>query len=150
MSEPRFWIGVVAGDHVAKGVAGGFCMFSHGEEKAIARLSVGDGFAYYSPMSGMKTGETLRAFTAIAIVEDGPLTSQSMGMLDDGREAVGTSRPARYLNARPASIYPLLADFSFVKNQSHWGMYFRKSLFEISRADFLLIAAAMKAEHAFH
>lgn len=150
MSEPVFWIGVVAGDHVAKGVAGGFCMFSHGEEKAAARLSPGDGFAYYSPMSGMKQGETLRSFTAIGIVEDGPLTSRSMGRLEDGGEAVGMARPARYLDAQPASIYPLLDDLSFVKNASHWGMYFRKSLFGISRPDFLIVAAAMKASLPFH
>jgi hypothetical protein len=49
----------------------------------------------------------------------------------------------RWLDAKRADIYPLLDRFAFVKDRSHWGMYFRKSLFKVDESDFALIADAM-------
>ena len=43
---------------------------------------------------------------------------------------------------RPTSIRFWTAS-SFVTDRSHWGMYFRKSLFKVSEGDFALIADAM-------
>jgi hypothetical protein len=129
---------VAAKDHVEMGVAGGFCMFAHGKHTAVRRLTPGDRFTYYSPMTGMGAGETVRAFTAIGEILPGEPEAHQMG-------AVGTGwrRAARYFGAQDAGIYLLLPQLSFVTNQSHWGMYFRRSLFAVKRPDFELIAEAM-------
>ena len=57
MPDQRFWIGVASLDHVAAGVAGGFCMFAHGKHEAVKRVRPGDWIAYYSPRTGMREGE---------------------------------------------------------------------------------------------
>ena len=33
--ETRYWIGVASRDHVARGVAGGFCQLGHGKASAV-------------------------------------------------------------------------------------------------------------------
>ena len=45
MTARAYWIGVAARDHVEKGVAGGFCMFAHGNHSAVKRLSPAIWFA---------------------------------------------------------------------------------------------------------
>lgn len=45
----------------------------------------------------------------------------------------GTAVPAR----------PLVPDLDFIADPKRWGYPFRRGLFEISRADFVRIAAAM-------
>ncbi len=140
MSERRYFVGVAAAEHVARGVEGGFCMFAHGSGKAAARLGTGDVFAYYAPRQKLIGGEAVRAFVAIGEVLEGPADEVAMG------EESGVRRPARYATARPADVYPLLDRFSFVKNRTHWGMYFRGSLFGIGRDDMALIAQAMGAQ----
>ena len=67
----RYWIGVAAKDHVAIGMRDGFCMFAHGKHSAAKRLSAGDRFAYYAPMTGMGEGDVVRAFVAIGEVLEG-------------------------------------------------------------------------------
>jgi hypothetical protein len=140
MQARAHWIGVAAGDHVDKGMAGGFCMFAHGKHSAVKRLSPGDLFCYYAPMTGMGSGEVVRAFTAIGEVLDQPPEAHEMGAI-----GTGWRRAARYFSAHDADIYPLLPQLSFIVDRSHWGMYFRKSLFKIDSADFTLIARAMGA-----
>jgi hypothetical protein len=137
------WIGVAARDHVAKGVAGGFCMFAHGKHTAAKRLAPGDRFAYYAPMTGMGEGEKVRAFVAIGEILAPPPVQHSMG-----EAGTGWGRAARYFQANEADIYPLLPQLSFVTDATHWGMYFRKSLFKIDSEDFGLIAHAMGALEA--
>jgi hypothetical protein len=61
----------------------------------------------------------------------------------------GWYRKVDWLDGKPAGIYPLLDAFSFVTDRSHWGMYFRKSLFKVTRDDFALIAKAMGVAPAF-
>lgn len=141
MSEERCWVGVAARDHVEIGVRGGFCMFAHGKGSAAKRLAPGDVFAYYAPMTGMGTGEPVRAFVAIGEVLDAPPEEHAMapGM-------TGWRRAARYFPCRPADIYLLLPQLSFIRNPTHWGMAFRRSLFEVSAQDFETIAAAMNAD----
>ena len=137
----RYWIGVAAKDHVDIGVMGGFCMFAHGKHSAAKRLSPGDRFAYYAPMTGMGKGEPVRAFIAIAEVLEGEPEQRQMAP-----ETTGWMRRSRYVRAQSADIYPLLPMLSFVTNPTHWGMYFRKSLFEVAEADFEQIAKAMNAQ----
>ena len=138
------WIGIAAGKHVAAGVAGGFAMFAHGRRDAAAKVVPGDWVAYYSPREGMNEGAELRAFTAIGQVAPGDLAEREMtpGL-------PGWYRRMQWLDSRPADIYPLLDQFSFVVNRQHWGMYFRKSLFRIDRRDFALLAEAMNVGPKF-
>ena len=140
----RCWIGIAAAEHVAIAVASGFAMFSHGRRSAIDKVAPGDWAAYYSPRQGMDDGAEVRAFTAIGRVLQGEPVERNMTS-----EHTGWSRPVRWLEAAPADIYPLLDRFSFVKNRSHWGMYFRKSLFEVEPSDFGLIAGAMGVGNEF-
>lgn len=138
------WIGTAAAVHVKIAVDGGFAMFSHGELKAIEKVLPGDRVAYYSPRQGYKEGAELRAFTAIGTVLEGGPAEREMTA-----GHVGWYRPVHWLAAKPADIYPLLDRFSFVKKRSHWGMYFRKSLFRIGQDDFNLIAEAMGVGEEF-
>ena len=131
------WIGIAAAMHVRLAVEGGFAMFSHGEKAAIDKVRPGDWVAYYSPQEGAE----LRACTAIGQALDGPVGEREMAP-----GLPGWYRRMRWLEARTADIYPLLDRFSFVKNRSHWGMYFRKSLFRVPEGDFALIAGAMGVE----
>ncbi len=64
----HYWIGVASHEDVRKAVVGGFCQFSHGSSAAVRRVQRGDGVAYYSPRSQMRSGDPVQAFTAIGIV----------------------------------------------------------------------------------
>ncbi len=132
------WIGVASRQHVDLAVAGGFCMFAHGAGSAAKRLEAGDRFAYYAPMHGMGTGAQVRAFVALGEILPTPPRERVMGP-----GVTGWQRDARYFTAHEASVYDLLATLSFIRNKTHWGMYFRQSLFSVNEADFALIARAM-------
>ena len=47
MSERRYWIGVVAKDHVEAAVAQGFVQLNYGRAEALARMQPGDPHAIY-------------------------------------------------------------------------------------------------------
>lgn len=138
------WIGVAAGRHVAIGVAEGFAMFAHGRHEAAKKVRAGDWVAYYSPREGMDEGAELRAFTAIGVAIPGEANERLMVP-----GVTGWSRPMRWLDAEPASIYGILDKFSFVRDRRHWGMHFRKSLFKVTAGDFALIAEAMGVADEF-
>ncbi len=139
MASPTCWIGVAARAHVSVGKAQSFVMFAHGAHSAVKRLNSGDWFAYYSPTETLGGKDVVRRFTAIGTIADSaPRPSAIMG-----REIEAWQRDAHYQDADEADIYPLLPQFRFVTDQSHWGMYFRKSLFKVDAADFSLIADAM-------
>jgi len=138
MSTPTCWIGVAARAHVMVGRREGFVMFAHGAHAAVKRLNPGDWFAYYSPTETLGGKDSVRRFTAIGrIADSAPEPTQMMG----AEEA--WLRRAHYLPAQEADIYLLLPQLDFVTDPSHWGMYFRKSLFKTSFADFSRIADAM-------
>lgn len=138
MSAPAHWIGVAARAHVMVGVEQGFVMFAHGKHSAVRQVQPGDWFVYYSPTETLGAADTVRRFTAIGQVLPGEPMQMQMGVDD-----TGWRRAARFLDAREADIYLLLPQLSFVTNPSHWGMYFRKSLFRVEAGDFALIAEAM-------
>lgn len=138
MSTPTCWIGVAAAAHVRVGRAQGFVMFAHGKHSAVNRLRPGDAFVYYSPTETLGGKDPVRRFTAIGTIAPGePEPSSLMGATE------AWMRRANYLDAQEADIYMLLPQLAFVTDQSHWGMYFRKSLFQTSGADFSRIADAM-------
>jgi hypothetical protein len=137
LPERRYWIGVAAGDHVDAGRDGGFVMFAHGKHDAVNKLGPGDRFVYYAPMTGMNAGEVVRKFVAIGEILDEAAIERMMG------GGTGWSRPARYFESSPVDVYPLLDVLSFVHDRQHWGMAFRRSLFQVAETDFALIAKAM-------
>lgn len=134
----RCWIGVAAAAQVRRGAEGGFVMFAHGRHEAAKRLSPGDFFVYYAPREWLDEGAQVRAFIEIGQIAPGDPAERQMS-----EGASGWSRPAEFWDARIADVYPLLPQLSFVRDPRHWGMAFRRSLFEVPAVDFRLIAAAM-------
>lgn len=43
-----------------------------------------------------------------------------------------------FKECREVEVQPLLSEFGFIENEDAWGVYFRRSLFEISERDFRL------------
>lgn len=139
MVLPTCWIGVAARAHVMVGKADGFVMFAHGKHSAVKQLRPGDWFAYYAPTETLGGKDTVRRFVGIGTIDPGePEPTQMMGGAVEA-----WMRRATYLDAQEADIYLLLPQFDFVTDPAHWGMYFRKSLFKTSAADFSRIADAM-------
>ena len=136
--ETRYWIGVASRDHVARGVAGGFCQLGHGKASAVGRLKPGDWIAYYSPRSQLEGGETVQAFTAIGRVKPGEPYAGNMG---NGFAPV--RRDVAFLDAREAPIRPLIDTLGFIRNKKAWGSVFRFGQLSVPREDFALIAQAM-------
>ena len=135
---PRYWIGVVTQDHVARAVEGRFVQVSHGRAGPLERMRPGDGFAYYSPRSREGGGEVLQSFTAIGRVTDGPLERADGS---DGEPCF--RRGIEYLPANAAPIRPLLDALSFIRSRPHWGAAFRFGFLPIPEDDFRRIAQAM-------
>lgn len=138
--DARFWIGVASAEHVARGVAGGFCQLNHGKAGPIARLRPGDGIVYYAPRERMGEGEPVQAFVALGTVAEGEPYEGAMG------EAVATRRDVRWWPAeRSAPIRPLLDELSFTRGRPGWGIVLRRGSFRIGGEDFGRIAEAMGA-----
>ncbi len=93
----RAWLGVVSAEHAAIGAAHGWIQLNHGKRNNLARLHLGDGFAFYSPTQRFGEKTPLRAITQIGIVADEEPylaeEAQNMG-------ARGTFRGAPPLEAR--------------------------------------------------
>lgn len=138
-SPRRYWIGVAAGRHVARGRAEGFAQLGHGKHAPIKRLNLGDLISYYAPREGMGEGATLQAFTAIGVV------TSEVYQVEQAPGFYPYRRDVSYFDARPALIRPMLRDLGFIEDIRHWGMPFRRGSFAISESDFTLIAAAMGA-----
>jgi hypothetical protein len=100
--------------------------------------SPADGVAFYSPRATYPDGAPLQAFTAIGRVGDGPIFEAEA--IDP---APAFRRSARYFEATPVPIKPLLERLSFIRNKEHWGAAFRFGVVRVPREDFAAIAAAM-------
>jgi hypothetical protein len=140
MSTRRYWIGVAAANHIARGKAGGFMQVNHGKEAPLKRLQPGDVIAYYSPVREFGGKDSLKAFTALGLVK--PCAPYQGDM---GGGFVPFRRDVDWLDVQEAAIVPLLQSLSFTKGQSHWGYKFRFGLFEISESDMAVIGEAMGA-----
>ena len=83
-------------------------------------------------------GEPLQQFTALGVVAgDEPYQVEMTADFRPWRVAVD------FLPSEPTAARPLVGRLSFVTDPGRWGLPFRRGLFEIGRADFLTIAAAM-------
>jgi EVE domain len=134
----RYWIGVAASDHVARGVEGGFCQLCHGKAAPLKRMSPGDWIAYYSPRTGMKGGETVQAFTALGRVADDTVFQHDMV-----QDFAPFRRRIDFVACQSAAIKPMLPNLSFIRKKESWGYVFRFGMIEIPEADFRVIAEAM-------
>ena len=136
---PRYWIAVIPKSRVEIAVAGNFAMFAHGRHDAVKRTSAGEWLAYYSPRVMLNAGEEVRAFTAI-----GRFTDREPYEAEMSAGRVGWRRDIAWQKkARDADVYPLLDELSFIRDRTHWGLFFHRSLFSVPRDDFAKIAAAM-------
>jgi hypothetical protein len=141
MSAVRFWIGVASKDHVARGVAGGFCQLGHGKVSALKRMAVDDWLIYYSGKKSLDSEEPYQQFTAI-----GQIIGAAPYVYEMSTDFKPYRRDIAFQKANDAPIRPMLESLSFIKDVKRWGYAFRFGHFEIQRADFDLIARAMLGE----
>jgi hypothetical protein len=142
VAEPRYWIGVASSEHVARGVAGGFCQLGHGKAAPLRKMACGDWIIYYSPQARLTDRaadrEPCQQFTAIGRVLDDVVYPFEMAP-----GFVPFRRKVQFQRARALPIRPLLAQLSFIRDMRHWGAAFRFGHLQISRDDFELIAGKM-------
>ncbi|MDE2447235.1 MAG: EVE domain-containing protein, partial [Alphaproteobacteria bacterium] len=130
MSTRKYWIGVAAANHIARGKTGGFMQVNHGKEAPLKCLQPGDIIAYYSPVQEFGGKDTLQAFTAIGTVQPGHPYQGDMG---EGFKPF--RRDVLWAEAKSTPIKPLLNLLSFTQGQTQWGYKFRFGLFEVTEAD---------------
>lgn len=134
----RYWIGVAPKEHVARGVAGGFCQLGHGKAAPLKRMSTGDWIVYYSSRVSLERDELYQQFTALGqIVGAAPYLFEMSPVFTPYR------RDVRFSTSNDAPIRPLLTELSFIKDAARWGYAFRFGHFEIPRADFERVRMAM-------
>ena len=137
MTDRRYWIVTAVTAHVDPAVSSGVASFGPDKKVEASRPSKGDWLAYYAPTKEMDGDEAVRRIVAVCQIED---ESPKRRDMPDG----GTSwtLTATYHHESTADIYDLLDDFTFVKDRSHWGVHFHRSLLEIEKSDMLAIARA--------
>jgi EVE domain len=135
----RYWVGVASKEHVARGVAGGFCQLGHGKSAPLKRMAAGDWIAYYSSKVSLDSGAPCQQFTALGQLVDDEVYAFEMapGFVPYRRNV------AFEQSAQSASILPMVAQLSFIKDPKRWGYPFRFGHFEMSRTDFEVIAQAL-------
>jgi hypothetical protein len=134
----RCWIAVASGEHVQRGVAGGFMQVCHGKAAPLRRIRSGDRVVYYSPTVTFRGRDTLQAFTARGTVR--PVAPYPFDM---GAGFVPWRRDVRWDSTHPAPIRPLLDALEFSRGLKSWAAPLRFGLLGISHADMALIASAM-------
>ncbi len=134
----RYWCGVVSREHIKRGEAGGFCQVCHGKRGPLERMAVGDGIVFYSPSLQFRGAEKCQRFTAI-----GKVVGQDTYSFEMEPGFVPFRRDVDYFKAEETAIQPLLGELEFTRGKTSWGYKFRFGHFELSEADFLLIARHM-------
>jgi hypothetical protein len=137
----RYWLAVVSADHAQRGKAFGIMQVCHGKGGPLRRIRAGDGVVYYSPTVSFRGKDRLQAFTAIGIAENDRTYQVDMG---EGFHPF--RRDVKYVEAKEASILPLLDRLELTRGKRNWGYPFRFGLIEIAKGDFEAIAAAMAAK----
>lgn len=137
-AEPHYWVNTICADHVQRGVAGRFTQADHGRVTRLRALRPGDGIVFYSPRTTIRGGDPVREFTAIGTVTgDEPYQVTMSPEFRPWRVAVA------FHECHPAAIAPLIDCLSFITAKAHWGLPFRRGLFQISGDDFAVIRHAM-------
>jgi hypothetical protein len=136
----QYWCGVVSREHGKASEEGGFCQIGSGRRGPIARMADGDGIVLYSPLLQYGGKEKCQSFTAI-----GTVAGAQAYMFNLTPTFAPYRRDVLYRPSQDAPIHPLLDQLAMTAGFANWGFKFRLGHFEISAADFLLIAAAMQA-----
>jgi hypothetical protein len=145
-TTPRCWIAVACAEHALRGrdhQPSGFMQVCHGKPAPLGRLQAGDVVAYYAPAQTMGGKDRLQSFVSIGVVLAGDAYA-----VDMGGGFVPHRRNVRYVSAQPAAIATLLDSLACVEDRQRWGYMFRLGLFQVSRADMVCIASAMRADAA--
>lgn len=137
----RYWIALASYEHVNMSISGGFACVAHGKKKPLEAMKSGDGLIYYSPTEIFGVKKPLQKFTALCIVEDAePYEAEiSPGVLV-------WKQVVDYKPTQSISVKDHLNELTFIKNKQFWGMSFRRSVFSISKEDFVHIAHHMGFE----
>lgn len=140
-TKTSYWINTISLNHVEAAVEGGFTQANHGSPRNLVKLRKGDYMVFYSPKTEFKGKEPLQAFTAVGrVLDDEPYQVRMSADFSPYR------RKLQFMKCKPAPIQPLLADLSFIKDKTHWGLVFRRGMFEIDGDDFKSVLQAMQAE----
>ncbi len=135
----RYWVATISLEHVLLGVEGGFTQADHGRDTRLRRLRHGDGIAFYSPRATIGSTRPLQRFTALGVVaDDEPYRVELREGFRPWRRRV------EFEPAVAVPVRPLLPVLGFVDDEEHWGLPFRRGLFEVPSADFGAIAGAMR------
>jgi hypothetical protein len=140
----RYWINVISSNHVKKGMEGGFTQYGHGKRTALETLSPGDIMVFYSARETVaRNSPAVQRFTAHAKVKDSPVYQVEMSStFKTWRKDMEFTPESK---VKHADIRPLIGKLDFIKDKKHWGMAFRRGLFEISEKDYGVIAEKMFA-----
>jgi hypothetical protein len=144
----KYWLGVVSKEHVLRGVDLGIAQANHGKRSAVERLSPGDGFIYYSPREGMRTGAAVRSFTAIGTVDDRPVWRAEPQEIPGGSCFQPWRRAVSYRTEAKDVPIDSLRDELDLTSVPNWGMVLRRGLVELTAHDYELIAHAMVGDQA--
>jgi EVE domain len=139
--DRRYWLAVASADHARRGRALGIVQVCHGKGGPLRRIRPGDGVVYYSPTVSFGGKDRLQAFTAIGVAEN-----DRTYQVDMGQGFHPFRRDVTYVEAKEASILPLLDRLELTRGKRNWGYPFRFGLVEIAKGDFEAIAAAMSAK----
>jgi hypothetical protein len=139
----RNWVAVASAEHVRLGRSKGFMQVCHGKAAPLKRIHPGDGVVYYSPTTAFRGTDRLQSFTAIGVVRD-----DAPYQADMGGGFCPFRRDVDWRAAEEVPIKPLIGGLQFTTARSNWGFQLRFGLFEISRHDMAMIAAAMGASSA--
>jgi len=124
---------------VLRGVKDGAAMLNHGRLAPLKKTKAGDFLIYYAPKIELGKDGPYQKFVAIGRIKTGePYQVKLSEDFEPYRLDV------EYLKAEEAEIKPLIEELDFIKNKRSWGYAFRFGQIEISKADFELIAKAMK------
>ena len=138
VNGPRYWVGVASRDHVARGVEAGVAQLGHGKPTSLQRMRPGDWLVYYSPRITFEGRDPCQAFTAVGRIAEGDVYRVTMN-----ERFMPFRRKVEYVSCGEAPIQPLVERLSFIPDKRRWGYSVRRGHFEVSAADFRLIASAM-------
>jgi hypothetical protein len=134
----KYWIAVTFKDHVLTGVAGGFMQANHGKSSPLRRVAPGDWMIYYSPKVRYKGKEPCQSFTAVGQIKEGEVYTAVLAL-----DFEPARRDVDFKACEEVGIRPLINQLTFIEDKQRWGYMFRFGFFEITQADFDLIANEM-------
>jgi predicted RNA-binding protein len=134
----KYWIGVASREHVKRGVKEGIMQVCHGKGAPLKRMCPSDKVIYYSSKEFFGKDEPCQKFTALGTVAD-----REPYQFEMSPDFTPWRRDIKYAKVKEVAIKPLLAKLSFIQNKQRWGFPFRRGCFEITEADFKVIANAM-------